>query len=198
MLDSIAALTPPDPDFPQRTARLALYKRVQDGTLYDALPYEFQDERNSAGEYIPLRYRRPSVRYPLARIVIDDSVSLVFGDGHFPQIETDDPALRTALADIAAECRLNATMQEAALCGAVGSVAILLRVLKGRVFLKVMATIYLTPRWQADAPDTLESVVEKYKVPGATLVQMGYDVDPQALHWFMRVWDHEAETWFQP
>ena len=198
MLDSITALTPSDPDFPLRTARLALFKRVQDGTLYDALPYEFQDERNSAGEYIPLRYRRPSVRYPLARIVVDDSVSLVFGDGHFPQIETDDASLRTALADITAECRLNATMQEAALRGAVGSVAIMLRVLKGRVFLKVMETLYLTPRWQEDAPDTLESVVEKYKVPGATLVQMGYDVDPQAQHWYMRVWDSDAETWFQP
>jgi hypothetical protein len=198
MLDSITALTPPDNDFPLRTARLALYKRVQDGTLYDVLPYEFQDERTSAGEYIPLRYRRPSVRYPLARIVVDDSISLVFGDGHFPQIETDDANLRTTLADIAADCRLNAAMQEAALRGAIGSVAILLRVLKGRVFLKVLETLYLTPIWQADAPDTLQSVVEKYKVPGATLVQMGYDVDPQAQHWFMRAWDNEAETWFQP
>jgi hypothetical protein len=148
MLDTIASLIPPDPDYPARCARLALYKRVQDGTLYDALPYEFQDERTASGEYIPLRQRRPSVRYPLARIVVDDSISLVFGDGHFPQIDTDDPVLRTTLADIAAECRLNAAMQEAALRGAIGSVAILVRVLKGRVFLKVLETIYLTPRWQ--------------------------------------------------
>ena len=199
MLDNIAALTPPDPDYPLRTARLALFKRVQDGTLYDVLPYEFQDERTAGGEYIPLRHRRPSVRYPLARIVVDDSVSLVFGDGHFPQIDTDDALLRATLADIAAESRLNATMQEAAQRGAVGSVAILLRVLKGRVFLRVMETLYLTPRWQADAPDTLDTVIEKYKVPGTTLAQMGYSIaEPQAQYWFMRVWDNVAETWFQP
>ena len=199
MLDTIAALTPRDPDYPLRTSRLALYKRVQDGTLYDVLPYEFQDERTSSGEYIPLRQRRPSVRYPLARIVVDDSISLVFGDGHFPQIETDDPGLRATFADICYESRLNATMQEAALRGAVGSVAILLRVLKGRLFLKVMETLYLTPRWHAEAPDTLETVIEKYKVPGSTLAQMGYTIaDPESQYWFMRVWDSAAETWFQP
>ncbi len=199
MLDTIAALTPRDLDYPLRTSRLALFKRVQDGTLYDVLPYEFQDERTSSGEYIPLRQRRPSVRYPLARIVVDDSISLVFGDGHFPQIEIDDPALRTTIADIAAESRLNATMQEAALRGAVGSVAILLRVLKGRVFLKVMETLYLTPRWQAEAPDTLETVIEKYKVAGSTLAQLGYTItEPNAQYWFMRVWDNVAETWFEP
>ncbi len=199
MFDTIAALMPPDPDYPARTARLALYKRVQDGTLYDALPYDFQDERTGAGEYIPLRHRRPSVRYPLARIVVDDSISLVFGDGHFPQIDTDDQALRNALADITTECRLNAVMQEAALRGAIGSVAILVRVLKGRVFLKVLETLYLTPRWQADAPDTLETVIEKYKVPGATLAAMGYPIENiRAQYWFMRVWDNAAETWFQP
>lgn len=199
MLETIASLLPQDADYPARSARLALYKRVQDGTLYDALPYEFQDERNSAGEYIPLRQRRPSVRYPLARIVVDDSVSLLFGNGHFPQINTDDVALRTTLADIAAECRLNATMQEAALRGAIGSVAILVRVLKGRIFLKVLETLYLTPTWQPDAPDTLSSVIEKYKVPGSTLASLGYAIDdPGDQYWFMRVWDNTTETWFQP
>ncbi len=199
MFDTIAALMPADPDYAPRTARLSLYKRVQDGTLYDALPYEFQDERTASGEYIPLRQRRPSVRYPLARIVVDDSVSLVFSDGHFPLIDTDDPALRATLADLATETRLNAIMQEAALRGATGSVAILLRVLRGRVFLKVLESVYLTPVWDHEAPDTLASIIEKYKVPGATLAALGHQIaNPGAQYWFMRVWDSTAETWFHP
>ncbi len=199
MFDTIASLLPPDPDYAPRTSRLSLYKRVQDGSLYNALPYEFQDERTASGEYIPLRQRRPSVRYPLARIVVDDSVSLVFSDGHFPTIDTSDPALRSILADFTDETNLNAIMQEAALRGAVGSVAILVRVLKGRVFLKVLESLYLTPAWEPEEPDTLASVIEKYKVPGGTLASMGYQIsDPHALYWFMRVWDNQAETWFQP
>lgn len=199
MFDTIAALMPPDLDYAPRTARLALYKRVHEGTLYDALPYEFHDERTASGEYIPLRQRRPSIRYPLARIVVDDSVSLVFGDGHFPIVDTEDATLRSTLADLVTETNLNTVMQEAALRGSVGSVAILVRVLQGRVFLKVIESLYLTPAWDPQAPDTLLSVVEKYKVPGSTLAAMGYDIQtPEAVHWFMRVWDNAAETWFQP
>ena len=199
MFDTIAALIPPDPDYSPRTARLALYKRVQDGTLYDPLPYAFQDERTASGEYIPLRNRRPSVRYPLARIVVDDSVSLVFSDGHFPTIDTDDPDLRATLSDIAIETRLNSVMQEAALRGATGSVAILLRVLKGRIFLKVLESLYLTPNWDPEAPDTLLCVTEKYKVSGGILAGLGYEiVNPEAQYWFMRIWDSNAETWFHP
>jgi len=199
MLDTIAGLIPTDPDYPPRTARLSLYKRVHDGTLYDALPYEFHDERTSSGEYIPLRQRRPSVRYPLARIVVDDSLSLVFGKGHFPAIDTEDPILRSVLADIAAETNLNAIMQEAALRGSIGSVAILVRVLKSRIFLKVIESIYLTPTWDAEAPDTLASVVEKYKVSGAILARMGYEIaNPDAVYWFMRSWDRTKEIWFTP
>ena len=199
MLVTLASLLPADPDYPPRTARLTLFKRVHDGTIYDALPYEFQDERTSAGEYIPLRQRRPSVRYPLARIVVDDSISLVFSEAHFPTIDTDDADLRATLADIAAETNLNAIMQEAALRGAIGSVAILVRVLNSRVFLKVLESVYLTPTWNPQAPDTLLSVVEKYKVPGSILANLGYQIaDPQSQYWFMRSWDSTQETWFTP
>ena len=199
MFDTIAALIPEDPDYAPRTSRLSLYKRVHDGTLYDALPYEFQDERTASGDYIPLRQRRPSVRYPLARIVVDDSISLVFSEGHFPTIDTELADLRATLADFSAETRLNAVMQEAALRGAIGSVAILVRVLRGRIFLKVLESLYLTPSWNPQAPDTLDTVIEKYKVAGAVLTGLGYQVaDPQALYWFMRVWDTSRETWFHP
>ena len=89
--------------------------------------------------------RRPSVRYPLARIVVDDSVSLVFGDGHFPT--STAPMRRCARRSPTSRRRagLNRVMLEAALRGSVGSVAILLRVLRGRVFLQVLETTYLTP-----------------------------------------------------
>jgi hypothetical protein len=170
-----------------------------DGTLYDALPYAFQDERTASGDYIPLRQRRPSVRYPLARIVVDDSISLLFGEGHFPTINADDVTVRATLADIATESNLNATLQEAALRGSVGSVAILLRVLKGRIFLRVLETLTLTPNWDPAEPDRLASVSERYKVAGAALARMGYDIDdPQAQYWFQRCWDTQKETWFEP
>ena len=199
MFDTISALIPADPDYAPRTARLEVLTRVLEGRLYDVLPYAFHDERGAGGEYIPLRRRRPAVRYPLARIVVDDSLSLVFGEGHFPTLDCADARTRGVLADIVRESGLNAAMLEAALRGSVGSVAMLLRVLQGRVFFSVLPSLYLTPRWRADAPDTLESVTECYKVQGEALAAQGYEIDdPAGVYWFQRVWDDEAETWFLP
>ncbi len=131
MFDTICSTIPVDGALPARVARLEALRRVLDGTLYDNLPYQFHEERNGAGEYIPLRLRRPSVRYGLCRVVVEDSVALLFSAGHFPVVEAQDAGLARVLADIFAEARLNEVMIDAALRGAVGSVAVLFRVLGG-------------------------------------------------------------------
>jgi hypothetical protein len=199
MFETICDLIPRDADYPPRARALDLLRRVLDGTLYDALPYQFHEERSAGGEYIPLRSRRPSVRYALCRIVVEDSVALLFSEGHFPTIDSADRNTRAALADIVKEARLNQVMTEAAVRGAIGSVAILMRVLRGRVFFGVLDTTYLSPVWDAEAPDTLVSVTEKYKVAAAQLIANGYELaEPSGEYWFMRRWDAQDETWFRP
>ncbi len=199
MFDTLCNLVPIDNDYPQRVRKLTILNRVLDGTLYDALPYHFHEERSAAGEYVPLRLRRPSVRYPLCRIVVEDSVSLLFSEGHFPTIDSTDAAVTAAFANVTKETRLNLTMIQAAMHGATGSVALLLRVLKGRIFVDVLDTMYLTPTWDPSAPDTLTRVEERYKVTGADLLRNGYAIDdPNGQYWFGRCWDDESETWFEP
>lgn len=199
MFDTLCDLVPRDPDYPDRVRRLDILNRVLDGTIYDLLPYHFHEERGPGGEYIPLRQRRPSVRYPLCRIVVEDSVSLLFSEGHFPTIDSSDGLVRDAFAGIVKETRLNFKMTEAAMKGAVGSVALLLRVLQGRIFVDVLDTMYLTPTWDPQAPDTLARVDERYKVSGTDLIANGYDIDdPCAQYWFARSWDSSSETWFEP
>jgi Phage portal protein, SPP1 Gp6-like len=199
MFDTLCDLVPYDSDYPKRVRELTILDHVLDGTLYDVLPYHFHEERSEAGEYIPLRQRRPSVRYPLCRIVVEDSVSLLFSEGHFPTIDSTDRTVRTVFANIVKETRLNLTMTQAAMRGATGSVALLLRVLKGRIFVDVLDTMYLTPNWDPSAPDTLARVDERYKVSGADLLRNGYKIDdPDGQYWFARCWDNESETWFEP
>lgn len=199
MFETICQTIPVDTDLAPRTRRLDIYQRVLNGTIYDGLPYAFQDERNGAGEYVPLRARRPSVRYGLCRIVVEDSVALLFSAGHFPAVECSDPDLSQLMSHIVQECRLNEVMIDAALRGSVGSVAIMMRVLRGRLFFSVLETQYLTPEWQAFAPDRLARVTERYKVRGRDLIDQGYqDIERGGLYWFQRVWDQQAETWFLP
>lgn len=190
-----------DDDFPERSFRIQVLQRVLDGTLYDELPHAFHEEANGAEEYIPLRDRRPCVRTNLCRTVVDDSVSLLFSEGHFPTVEVDGEEQKKALAKLLKEIRLNEIMIDSATRGSVGSVAILFKVLKKRVFLEVLETDYLTPTWDPEAPDTLLKVTEKYKVMGRDLAAQGYPIskdDLGASFWFQRVWDGSAESWFVP
>jgi hypothetical protein len=75
-----------------------------------------------------------------------------------------------------------------------------LRVLRGRIFVTVQDTAYLTPTWSVEEPDTLASVTERYKVSGQVLVAAGYDnlANPESDFWFTRTWDCISETWFVP
>lgn len=191
-----------DKDFPQRQFDIDVLTRVLRGKLYDHLEYPFhQEKKDHIGEYIPLRDRRPSVRYGLCRIVVDDSVSLLFSEGHFPTIECKDEKTREALAELVKETKLNQVMIDAATTGSVGSVAVFMRVLSNRVFFEVQNTQYLTPIWKKEAPDTLEKVVEQYKVKGSVLKDQGYTIAEDELaadFWFKREWDANAETWFMP
>ena len=169
MFETIRDLIPRDRDFPPRAHALTVLQRVLDGSFYDVLPHQFHEERGANGDYIPLRARKPSVRYALCRVVVEDAVALLFSEGHFPTIDSPDTAVRAALADLIKEARLNQVMIEAAMAGSIGSAAILLRVLRGRVFLNVLDTTFLTPIWDPEAPDTLAKVTERYKVSGAML-----------------------------
>ena len=199
MFRTISDLVATDADYPERVRELRLYQQILDGTFYDVLPYEFHEERTSSGEYIPLRQRKPSVRYGLARLVVEDSVALLFSEGHFPAFDSQDPVVRDALAAFVRDTRLNAVMVQAGLRGSVGSVALHLRVLKGRVFVDVLETTFLNPTWDPSEPDTLLYVTERFKVRGDRLAGQGFTVAyPEAMYWFTRIWDQEHERWFQP
>lgn len=199
MFETICRLIPTDTDYPARTKALDILTRVLDGRLYDVLPHEFHEERTPGGEYIPLRNRRPNVRYGLSRIVVEDSVSLLFSEGHFPRFDCSDKSVQAALAAIVKESRLNQVMIDAAVKGSVGSIAILMRVLNGRLFFEPIPTMYLTANWDPMNPASLLMVRESYKVAGSVLSANGYRMaDPTATYWFAREWDRESETWYLP
>ncbi|MFT8522056.1 portal protein [Gluconobacter oxydans] len=173
-----------------RTARLLALKRVLDGTQYDALPHPFSMEKSGAGEYIPLSSRRPSVRTNLCRTVVDESVSLLFGDTHWPGLVTDDARVTEALSTFASQTRLASLLMEAARLGSVGSVAILFEVSAGVPKLSVLETAYLTPFWD-DATGELLRVEERFLVRGRELAAQGYPIADELLgaqFWWQRIW----------
>ncbi len=192
---------PKDAGYPSRAMRLTALAKVRDNTLYDSLPHPFSEEFSGSGEYISLNKRRPSVRTGLCRVVVDDSVSLLFSEGHWPTVQAKTTDTVATLAVLIKQTRLNEIMLDAATRGSVGSVAILMRVLSNKPFFNVMETMYLTPEWSPEDPDVLLRVTERFKVRGADLRRQRYvlpaDADAQT-YWFQRTWDETAETWFLP
>jgi hypothetical protein len=199
MLDTIRALTKEDRDYPQRTWDLDWRRRVLNGRHYDLLAYEFHQERQAGGEYIPIAQRRPSARFALVRTVVRDSIALLFGEGRFPAIDCPEPDIRELLIDLVAETKLPRVMTDAAFRGSIGSVAVLMRVLKGRLFFNAIDSVFLTPEYDPDAPDTLVRVTETYRVKGKELLAAGYDgIEENETYWFRREWDSTDEAWFLP
>jgi len=201
MFDTIAKTIGGPSGLPERAARITVLTKVLEGKFYDKLLHEFEKEEDSAGEYIPLQHRKPSVRYNLCRMVVEDSVAMLFGEDRFPVVHSDDENTRERLSDIFDESNFSENMIDAAMRGSVGSVAILMRVLGGRVFWQPMSTICLTPEWNPEEPDKLLRVTERYQVRGEVLRGLGYlisDDDVSVSFWFQRIWDSNAETWFSP
>lgn len=199
MYKTLRSDVPPDKDYPARTYEIMWRERVRDGGLYDHLSVAFHDEKNSAGEYVQLRHRRPSVRYNLCRTVIDDSVSLLFSEGHFPVIRCKNKDTAEMFKRIIKERKLNELMIDAATKGSVGSVAILMQVFKGKPFFKALDTKYLTPHYDPTDPDRLVKVVEAYKVKRDQLIAVGITPPTGDSQFWWRVeWTENAELHFVP
>lgn len=211
MYDGIRARWFEDKDLPHRAWVLKTLRAQLTGEFYDVLPHEFHQEftNQTNGEYIPIDSRRPSVRYNLPALIVRDSIGLLFSEGHFPELEVEDEGaededggVQDWLKDIANEVNLKQVMLDAAWRGSVGSVCIWVRLLKTRVFLRVLETEYLTPFWREDEPDKLERVVELKKVTGAALkvyLPGAYDgLSDDKEYWFRREWTTTEEVWFRP
>ncbi len=203
MFRTLAALVPKDKDLPERAWSNDVLARFLDDSIYDVLAYDFHQEYTDSNEYIPIAKRAPSVRYQLCKVVVSDSVSFLFSENHFPEIDCGDNGeeAEDTFAAIIKDTRLNETMLDAATRGSVGSACVWVRVLGSRLFFKALSTTYLTPTFKPDAPDTLAKVTEQYKVKGSVLREQGYAVADDELMsdwWFRREWDDKAETWFLP
>lgn len=199
MFQKIKATIARDRDYPERQYSNQVLTAVLKGKFYDNLKHAFCEEATELGEHIPLVQRRPSVQTNLAKVVVDDSVSMLFSEGHFPKVHCEDEMTRDTLAALVKEARLNEKMIEAATVGSVGSVAIRMRVLNRRVFFDVMNTQFLTPFYDPMAPDTLLKVREQYKVKGSSLIAAGFKVkEPGSMYWFVREWDKSSEIYMKP
>ena len=195
-----------DKEWSIRKTRLYILEKFLDNSIYDVLsPYHFEYSGGKTnGQYVPLAQRRPSVIYSLPKIIVDESVSMLFGEGHFPIVRGSEEKEEDAeifLQYITRVSNLRSAMMEAARIGSIGSVAVYLRVLNEKFYFNVLNTQYLTPSFDQLEPDTLIGLIEKLPIDGASLRAMGYFIEDDNLnnpYILMREWNLNEEIFYAP
>ena len=192
-----------DKDWSERQARLHILQKFLNGSIYDNLQGFYQEYTSTSNNstYVPLVKRRPSVIYNLPKIIVDASVAMLFGEGHFPVARCDEENTTQFLQYINRVCDLKGTMIDAARKGSVGSAVVLIKVLEGRFYFEALHSIHCIPVFNRTRPRELQSLTEKKKVEGATLRSLGYqikDEDNKKQFFIMREWTETEEIYYNP
>jgi len=151
-----------------------------------------------ANWYVPLRWRRPSAPYRLARVIVDSFTNLILGYQRWPTIrcaeDSETEAFVRALVDAT---RLRTVLIRArSICGSAGTVGISWGITRGtpRVQVHHPRTLYVH-RW-ADRERLIPAhVTEIYKFP-----RDEWDVEKKLFlrnwYWFRRDWTETSDVAF--
>lgn len=142
-----------------RYVRMDMFERYVEGTQYEGRVH-FLDQSSD----VPLRERAPCIVYPIVKAAIESHADMVVGETHFPVItshcseddrefdpeyglsEDDSYVLDKCIEKIIEQTKLR-TLSYSLLCKAqqVGSVAALLGVRQGKLFIELVRAQWCTP-----------------------------------------------------
>lgn len=96
--------------------------------------------------YVPLDQRRPSNPYRLSRLIVRSFTNLVFGEGRFPKLASDDPQTEIFCEAVAKQAEAAVRMVQARnIGGSVGTVGISWRFYEGQTRVRVHNGKQLVP-----------------------------------------------------
>jgi len=153
-------------------------------------PEGFVDE----GGDMPLRFRRPSSQYYLGRVIPLRFTSLLFGKKRCPKLLSDDPDTGDWLDGWAKAVSLWGRMKSARnFGGAMGSVGIGFKFVRGRPVFEVFDPRWAEPEFSDRQTMTLRRLVIQYQYPEWQRDPM--DGTPYAVwYWYRRVIDANTDT----
>jgi len=196
-----------------RYKRLNALDRLLDNSFFDDLGYSFEVEEAN-GEYLPLTKRRPSVKYNLARIVVDQSSGSLWADDEMARIacgSTNSPERGDAetaqdqknVDAILIDCQLDAVMMEAYEKSASGSGAIIVDVdANGMPTFTCLQGKFVRATWATTGSQILQTLEYVYPTTAADLLAVGEsmpkDVDPNAPYWVKVAYTAQATIYYKP
>lgn len=188
----------------QRLDMLEAYYRC---TQYDGRRYDWNGAMRGYGQaadiapgwYVPLKLRRPSARYDLARLIVRRFTAMVFGTERFPElvVEGDDDAQDYVRA-LSRAAKLPARMQELrSKGGAQGSVGASFGFVDGKPRVSIHNAKHVTIlKWADRYALRPAAVLESWEYPRTVWDDNG---KPRAVSfYFARYWDEQVEVTWEP
>jgi len=128
------------------------------------LPPGFTD---GSGGSMPLKFRRPSAPYALAKVIVDRFTGLLFSERQHPQLHVEgDPQTEDFISTLVEVSRLWPSMMLARMYGgAMGTVAIGFQFLEGKPSVEVHDPRWLFPEFKDRATLLLKGVEKRYTFP---------------------------------
>lgn len=160
------------------------------------VPPGFVDQ---AGDMLPLKFRRPTVQYHLAKVIVDRFTGLLFSAKRHPKIgvETDPKTEEwiTSLADVA---RLwPAMIQARTYGGAMGSACVGFQFVEGKPFIEVHDPRWVIPEFYDRHNLKLRRIDKRYQYP---VEVPDYETGEWVTvkMWYRRVIDDKRDIIFKP
>lgn len=148
--------------------------------------------------YVPLRLRRPTAPYRLARVIVNSFTSLLFGHGRWPAIKNPDEQVEDYARELARAANLRSVMIRGRnLGGSVGTVGFSYRFWNGKPKVEVHNGKHLCVHEWEDQNELIPAhVSEIYTYPKDV-----YDEQKrryvQKWYWFRQDWTPMADVAFQ-
>jgi hypothetical protein len=153
-----------------------------------------------AAYFVPLRNRRPSSPYRLARVIVNAFTNMIFGEGRFPRFRVEgDKDTEQFIAAVSKAAQLPVKMIRArTLGGACGSVGLSWAFIEGRPRVSVHNAAHMYfHTWEDREEGIPRHVTECYQYP-----QDDWDSQKKRyvrnMYWYRRDWTPNADVIFLP
>ena len=146
------------------------------------------------GAMLPLRFRKPTAPYPLARVIVDRFTSLLFSEKRHPRVKIeDDDATDDYVQALLDASRFWPTwMQARGLGGAMGAVAVGFSILNGKPYLEVFDPRWATPTFVSRTGNELKRLEVLYQYP-REIYDGETGVWREVPYWYRRVIDAQRD-----
>lgn len=160
------------------------------------IPPGFYD---AGGQSMPLKFRRPTAPYALAKVVVDRFTGLLFSENQSPEILVDgDDASADYLRAVAEVARLwQAMIRVRTFGGATGSACIGFQFVDGKPVVEVHDPRWVHPKFIDRATMQLESVEKRYMHPVEERDPATGRFETKQM-WYRRIIDGERDVVFKP